>query len=72
MDHELFFYKLIPAKIINPIDIKPVKSIVIPNPLSGPGMLEYHNFLWIADIAIMAKAQPDPPPKPNTIDSGRL
>ena len=61
-----------PAKHINPIDIRPVKSMVIPSPLSGPGILEYPNFLRIADIAIIAMAQPTPEPKPKTTDSGKL
>ncbi len=66
------FYSLIPAKHMNPMDISPDKSMVIPKPLKGAGILEYHNFRRMAAMAMIASAQPMPPPKPNTTDSKKL
>lgn len=57
---------------MNPIDINPETSIVMPSPRNGTGMFEYASFLRIAAIAIMAKAQPIPPPTPKTRDSIKL
>ena len=67
-----FVYNRIPAKHINPMAINPVRSIVMPNPLKGVGMLEYCSFLRMAAMAIIARAQPAPDPKPKTTDSGKV
>lgn len=55
---------------MKPIAIKPVKIIVIPKPLNGPGMFEYCNFILMADMETIANAHPTPDPKPKTTDSG--
>ena len=65
-------YKLIPAKHIKPMAIKPVKIMAIPPPLKEPGILEYQSFLRMVASATMAKAQPVPELKPKTMDSGKL
>ena len=49
-------YRLIPEKLIKAIAIKPVISIVKPNPFKPSGTFEYLNFVRIAAIAIMAHA----------------
>ena len=54
------------------MDIRPDKSMVIPSPRNGAGILEYHSFRRMAAIAIIANAQPIPPPKPNTTDSKKV
>jgi|TARA_B100000131_G_scaffold59341_1_gene54806 hypothetical protein len=54
------------------MDIKPVKSIVIPTPLSLGGTFEYLKRYRIDAIATIAKNHPKPDPKPKTTDSIRV
>lgn len=54
---------------MNAIPIKPVMMNVIPKPLNGAGTFEYLIFSLIAAIATIAKNQPNPDPKPNTVAS---
>ena len=64
-----FYYKLIPEKPKNAIEINPVSSIAIPTPLRVGGTLEYLIlFLTVANETI-AKKNPNPDPKPKTVDS---
>ena len=51
------------------IPIKPVTINVIPNPLKGPGTLEYLSFYRIAAIATIAINQPIPDPNENAVAS---
>ena len=59
-------------KLINAIAIKPVNMKVIPNPRNGAGTFEYRIFSLIAEIAMIASAQPTPEPSPNTVAWPRL
>ncbi len=52
--------------------MRPVIIKVIPNPRRGAGTLEYFSFSRIAAIPTMARNQPTPEPKPNTVASVRL
>lgn len=62
----------IPIKDIKAIPISPVKIKAIPNPRKAGGTFEYLIFSRIAAIAMIAKNQPNPPPKPKAMDSVKL
>lgn len=59
-------------RLIKASPISPVSKNAIPSPLSGPGTSLYLIFSRIAAMAMMAKNQPNPPPKPNATDSEKL
>jgi len=46
----------------------PVSKKAIPSPLIAGGTAEYLIFSLIAAMAIIAKNQPNPPPKPKAKD----
>ena len=56
-------------KLIKAIPIKPVIIYVIPSPLNAGGTFEYLIFSLIAAIPTIAKNQPTPDPRPNTVAS---
>lgn len=62
----------IPIKLMNARPISPVSKNAIPSPLRGPGTALYLIFSLMAAIAIIAKNQPNPPPRPNATDSEKL
>ena len=51
------------------IEISPVNSMVIPKPRSFAGTFEYLSLYLIDAIEAIAKNQPNPEPKPKTVDS---
>lgn len=62
----------IPIKLMKAIPINPVRMKAIPKPLKAGGTLEYLIFSRIAAIAMIAKNQPKPPPKPKATVSDKL
>jgi len=55
---------LIPAKLMNPKAINPVRINVIPNPFKGLGTFEYSSFSRTAAMPTIASNHPIPEPKP--------
>ena len=55
---------LIPAKLMNPKAINPVRINVMPNPFKGLGTFEYYSFSRTAAMPTIASNHPIPEPKP--------
>tara|TARA_B100001167_G_C16678502_1_gene261164 strand:+ start:436 stop:747 length:312 start_codon:yes stop_codon:yes gene_type:complete len=67
-----YSYRLIPEKPRKAIEIRPVKSILIPTPLRVGGTLEYLILFLIVARETIAKKKPNPDPNPYTVASARL
>ena len=63
----IYYYNLIPKKLINAIPIKPVIMNVMPRPRRAGGTLEYLIFSLMAAIPTMARNQPTPEPSPKDV-----
>ena len=62
-------YKDIPENSINPMAIRPVTIIVIPNPCRSFGTSAYRSLIRIAAMEAIARSHPVPDPIPKTRDS---